>query len=402
MKLRRAMALAAATAVIAPAALLAAPAAYAEGEPTTTSQTETTDPGEATDPGATDPAEENDPVDATDPSETDPGEATDPGATDPSEEEPPTDPGTDPATDPAGDPDPSDTDPSVEEPPTDPGTDPVTDPAGDPDPATDPAVDPGSETDPEGEEDPGQEPVDPEPGTEPGDEDPDTDPGEDDWGICENSDLELAVKGLPGKIAAGSGWRQFSLNVYNSSDTDVSDVYYFAGASFDKDGMELIKSRQVTLQAYNEELNTWDDLVDQEGNAVGYVGESSKIEAGYEVDIKLRLNVKASAPAGTAFTLGAGFYTGDEDCAGFADVSYKFEIVAAGTDTEGTKPTEGGKAPVPSEKPTESTVPAVTGALAETGSSSAVPMFALAGGAAVALGVGAMFVVRRRQAGSEA
>nr|WTB33077.1 LPXTG cell wall anchor domain-containing protein [Streptomyces sp. NBC_00830] len=42
------------------------------------------------------------------------------------------------------------------------------------------------------------------------------------------------------------------------------------------------------------------------------------------------------------------------------------------------------------------------GTPAETGSSSAVPMFTLAGGAAVVLGAGAMFILRRRRNGDAA
>jgi len=41
-----------------------------------------------------------------------------------------------------------------------------------------------------------------------------------------------------------------------------------------------------------------------------------------------------------------------------------------------------------------------TGSLAETGSSSALPMIGLTGGLAVALGAGAVFVVRRRKGGT--
>ena len=52
--------------------------------------------------------------------------------------------------------------------------------------------------------------------------------------------------------------------------------------------------------------------------------------------------------------------------------------------------------PVPVTKPAGDTSK-VTGSLAETGSSSSTSMIALAGGAAVVLGAGAMFVVRRRK-----
>jgi LPXTG-motif cell wall-anchored protein len=43
-----------------------------------------------------------------------------------------------------------------------------------------------------------------------------------------------------------------------------------------------------------------------------------------------------------------------------------------------------------------------SGNLAETGSSSALPVIGLVGGVAVVAGAGAMFVVRRRKAGVQA
>ena len=138
------------------------------------------------------------------------------------------------------------------------------------------------------------------------------------------------------------------------------------------------------------------------GYAVGYVGYTDELKPEYEVDIPLRLNVSKSAPVGAGFSLGATIYgDNDDECIGFGDVSYKFQIVSAGTDTDGTKPQEGGKAPVTDEKPSGNT-PEVTGSLAETGSSSALPMISLVGGAAVVAGAGAIFVVRRRKAGVQA
>ncbi|MFI6726561.1 hypothetical protein [Streptomyces atratus] len=50
-------------------------------------------------------------------------------------------------------------------------------------------------------------------------------------------------------------------------------------------------------------------------------------------------------------------------------------------------------------KPADNPTGLVSGSRAETGSLSAVPVFATAGGAAVVLGAGAMFIVRRRRNG---
>ncbi|WP_327369367.1 LAETG motif-containing sortase-dependent surface protein [Streptomyces sp. NBC_01217] len=214
---------------------------------------------------------------------------------------------------------------------------------------------------------------------------------------CEKSDLEISVNGLPGNIARGSGWHTFKMNVYNSSKTTVKSIDYFAGASSAYAGEDyLFKSNQVGLQFLDPDTRTWQKL-DEDGRTIGYVGRSDEIPAGHEVDIPMRLRVEATAPLGAAFTLGVGFYVGDKDCAGVSDVAYKFKIVKSGD--SGSKPQTGGSVPVPSTRPADNPTGRVSGALAETGSSSAVPVFATAGGAAVVLGAGAMFIVRRRRNG---
>lgn len=417
MKLRRAMALAAATAVIAPAALLAAPAAYADGDPaTTTTQSETTDPGEATDPdaatdpGATDPDTETDPAtdpdgesDPTDPDPSDTDPATDPD----SETDPGTDPATDPETDPSGD-DPSDTDPATDpDGDTDPATDPEADPSGD-----DPATDPDGETDPADDEDPAKDPED-EPGE---DEDPATDPGE--FEPCEPvfdedgdmidaaSALQLDINGLPGKIVAGSGWHNFQMTASNPTDEALGEVRWIAFVDnyTDSDNEKDWLSQYVDLQYLNQDTKTWKPISDFE-----FMGKT-ELGAQDVVDIQLRLNIDAKAPAGDSFALGFGAYLdSDEECYRQSMAAWDFTVLAPGSDN----PNPGKPKPVDPPKQDEQPVTPkepqggakeipVTGSLAETGSSSAVPMFALAGGAAVAVGVGAMFVVRRRKAGSEA
>ncbi|MFI8831234.1 LAETG motif-containing sortase-dependent surface protein [Streptomyces afghaniensis] len=329
MKLRRAMAAAAATAVIAPVALLAAPAAYATDEtspsPSTSASESATETPPAPSTSASESATQTPPAPSTSASE------------------------------------------SATQTPPAPSTS-----------ASDSATPAPSTSEPEESESP-----DPEPS------------------VCEDTKVDVSISGLPGKIAAGSGWHKFSLNVLNNSDSTLNDLDFFAGASPDKNGEELFSSKQVQLQAWDPQDKIWVDL-NEGGYAVGYVGYTDELKPDYQVNIPLRLNVKPSAPVGAGFSLGATIYgDNDAECTGFGDVSYKFQIVSAGTDTGGTKPTEGGKAPVTDEKPSGNT-PEVTGSLAETGSSSALPMISLVGGAAVVAGAGAIFVVRRRKAGVQA
>jgi LPXTG-motif cell wall-anchored protein len=220
--------------------------------------------------------------------------------------------------------------------------------------------------------------------------------------LCEDTKVDVSITGLPGKIAVGSGWHKFSLNVLNSSDSTLQDLDFLAGASSDVDGADLFKSKQVQLQAWNPDAKVWENL-DEEGYAVGFVGYTDELKPDYEVNVPLRINVKSSAPVGAGFSLGATIYgDNDAECTGFGEVAYKFQIVAAGTDTDGTKPQEGGKAPVTDQKPDKSNTPQVDGSLAETGSSSALPTIGLVGGLAIAAGAGAVFVVRRRKAGADA
>ena len=326
MKLRRAMAAAAATAVIAPVALLAAPVAYATDETTPTPSTSVSEsaPETSPSPSVSESTPETTPTPSASVSESAPEASSSPSAS-----------------------------------------------ASESSPAP-------TASEPEESESP-----DPEPS------------------VCEDTKVDVSISGLPGKIAAGSGWHKFSLNVLNNSDSTLNDLDFFAGASPDKNGEELFTSKQVKLQAWDPDGKVWVDL-NEGGYAVGYVGYTDELKPEYQVNIPLRLNVSKSAPVGAGFSLGATIYgDNDAECTGFGDVSYKFQIVSAGTDTGGTKPQEGGKAPVTDEKPSGNT-PEVTGNLAETGSSSALPMISLVGGAAVVAGAGAIFVVRRRKAGVQA
>ena len=341
MKLRRTLALAAATAVIGPVVLLSAPAAFAQTETTTTG---TTAPAPTETPSGEPSAATPESTESTE-------SASQTATTTPSETESPE--GVAPET--------------VSPAPT----------ATETESASAKPTPTASET--EDEEEGDDEPLD----------------------ACEPRPLELSINGLSGKIARGSGWDRFTFTIYNDSKKTVKNVAFFAGAAADEAGEKLFTTKQVRLQALNEADGTWEDIEDL-GSSSGYVGEADGIKPGYEVDIDLRLKVEASAPVGAGFSLGGGLVFGDEleavPC--FQDVAYKFQIVDAGNGG-GAEPQEGGKIPVPTTKPAGDTAE-VTGNLAETGSSSSTPAIALAGGAAVVLGAGAMFVVRRRRNGDAA
>ncbi|MFJ1745387.1 LAETG motif-containing sortase-dependent surface protein [Streptomyces sp. NPDC088116] len=217
--------------------------------------------------------------------------------------------------------------------------------------------------------------------------------------------LSTVVNGLPSKIVAGST-TDFSVRVTNGTDKtmdEVSPFVYFHAT--DKSGYNVIDDA-FHLQWSTAASPAWKKV--DEG---GYAGSISPLKAGSHADVKLRLKVDAKAPAGDGLAFVAGdYFNDDESCGGNFLTEYAFALLAAGSTpgevgdagpgkttprTPNTKP-QGGT----SNTPVSSGTPAATGALADTGSSSVLPQLAAAAGAAVALGAGAIFVVRRRKAGS--
>ncbi|MEV6424070.1 hypothetical protein [Streptomyces sp. NPDC051662] len=356
MKLRRAMAVAAATAVIAPAAFFSAPAAFA------------TD-GESTPPPATSDAPRA------------------PGAPEPTGSET--------------------TGASVPPPAT--GETPEAPEAGDEGPRSDeetPA--PGTEA----FEAEGTKPAKPTPtstgvATEPGDEPSDgpVECVETDEGIFDDQ-LRTSLSGLPERVVAGSGFQSFELNVSNKGEHDYErvDLGVFA-FQIDETSWDL-STGYLTLQYKDPESGVWTPISlgeDDEGS--GYLGYTD-VKAKESFSVDLRLSVAKSAPAGLGYAFSVGVYADDEgNCVSSGDESfYEFEIVAAGTDPgdpNEAKPQEGGKKPIPA-KPAGNIEIKPQGHLAETGSSSVVPVIGMAGGIAIVAGAGVMFAMKRRRSDAAA
>ncbi|MEU7055237.1 LPXTG cell wall anchor domain-containing protein [Streptomyces sp. NPDC046197] len=221
------------------------------------------------------------------------------------------------------------------------------------------------------------------------------------------SQLTIAVSGLPGKIVAGSGWHTFKLTAANHSDQSLGQVRWLAVV--DNDSMsENEKDWLITyarLEYFNPQSKKWESIAQEFGNGV-YFGETP-LGPKQTVDIQLRVDITAKAPVGDGFSVGFGGYVDQEkNCVHSAFDSYEFTVLKPGSSNDnpgeakpggkGTKPA-GGKEPQGGAKE----IPP-TGSLASTGSSSALPMIGLVGGAAVVAGAGAIFVVRRRKAGADA
>ncbi|WP_030254325.1 LAETG motif-containing sortase-dependent surface protein [Streptomyces violens] len=336
MKLRRALTAAAATAVLAPAALLAAPAAYAtEGDPTTPPSASPSEVPEEPAPSANAPETE---APTEEPSES--AEPTPP----PSEEEPTTEP--------------SASAPTTEEP-----TEGTTEK-----PTGTPSATP-SET-------PTEEPV------------------------CEKESEEAAItttlRGLPSQVVAGSGWHNFTFRATNVSEQAMKSVdAYVMLSAIDKDDFDDV-SHLLTVQWLDEASGTWHTIGDE-----GYFASTADLASGEYSDAKLRLKVDAKTPGSYGFAFAIGAYHDEKDVCGFSEGSeYEFDVLVAGS-KPGTVPPAtgkpGGKKPSkPAPQGGMKELP-VSGKLAETGSSSALPMIAAVAGVTMAVGAGAIFVVRRRK-----
>ncbi|MCX4857655.1 LPXTG cell wall anchor domain-containing protein [Streptomyces canus] len=334
MKLRRALAAAAATAAIAPLALFAAPTAFAEGSPTPTAAEST-------------PAGENTP---TDPESTPADPATTPD---------------DPATTPAG----SSPSTSVSSSATA-SSSASTSPSGSATASSSPSASESGE--------PSEEcPVD-----------------EDDEPIVDFSDvLHSSLTGLPESVVAGSGWTNFTFNVSNSGDDTIQNIVPFVSVEAASWGLEDYYDGLLTLQV--KKGGSWVDVAEEPGEGGAF--NTFSLDGGKSLSYDLRVKVDRKVPSAVGIAIGLAAYQDDKGCWISEDENYGFyyfEVLPAGSDAgkpNDAKPQTGGKKPI-----SVSNVD-VDGQLAETGSSSALPVLGLVGGFAVVAGTGVVFAVKRRK-----
>ncbi|MGW6539716.1 LAETG motif-containing sortase-dependent surface protein [Streptomyces sp. NPDC055051] len=247
----------------------------------------------------------------------------------------------------------------------------------------------------------------------------------------EDSALSFSLTG-PEKIAAG-GSGVFTLSLSNVSDRDLDDVQAFPGAALfdglDENGKPLDREDlhepvdRPTVEWSSEDVLEWTPITDEFDAA-----EFGGIDKGHTSEVKLRITVDGDTSATLgALNSGAMYWNEDGSC-GISDevVGTWFDVTGTdkGEPTPSEKPTAETESPSPEPSPSTSTPTpaatsttsttsggnttaqggssntAVSGELAETGSSDAMPKLAAAAGAALALGVGALFLARRRKAGA--
>ncbi|TJZ52957.1 cell wall protein [Streptomyces piniterrae] len=357
MKLRRALTAVAATAVIAPAALMAAPAAYAtdpQTESSASAEPTTAPDGEQT--GGT-----------TAPSETPAGDGTAPDEN--------TDAGTEGGTD-AG---------------TDAGAGTGGETGGDTTPGG--PASPSGDTKPTAPAEPTAKP------TEPGD------PSDDEDCKVDAADIKVTVGNLPSKLVAGGSWSQFTVKLANTTDRTLDEVYpvIYAVPLEDFDHPKT----QLDLEYQNPDTGEWTSFDEwTDGEYFGWF----QLDARQTAELTLRIRADKGAKPGDGFALVAGDYSNKDGSCGWSEEQwYDFTILPASSKPgkippakpgkPGNKPgTHGGAKPVDNAKPKDGLgkLP-VTGNLAETGASSALPVIGMVGGIAMAVGAGAIFVVRRRK-----
>ncbi|MER5751637.1 LPXTG cell wall anchor domain-containing protein [Streptomyces sp. NPDC002088] len=228
----------------------------------------------------------------------------------------------------------------------------------------------------------------------------------DEDGVDADSQLSLSVDGLPGKIVAGSGWHNFKLTAANHSDTSLGTVQWLAiidNDSLSDDEKDWLGT-YAKIEYFNPKTKAWESIADEIGNGF-YFGET-ELGPKETVGIKLRVDITAKAPAGDGFTVGLGGYVdAEKNCVHSSYSLYEFTVLKPGSSNDDpgeAKPGKGDK-PAGGKQPQGGAdeIPA-TGSLASTGSSSALPVIGLVGGVAVVAGGGALFMVRRRKVDAQA
>lgn len=214
--------------------------------------------------------------------------------------------------------------------------------------------------------------------------------------------LTTVITGMPSTVVAGKKV-YFTFRVTNGTgktmDQLIPSVYIRVTS---RSGHKLL-DYLVHLQRWSAASSTWKNV-----DVEHYMEKIKPLKAGAQVDVRMRFTIDASAPASTGATQVAGnYWNTDGTCGRSASSSGPdFAIAVAGTKLGKpgrTDPAEPGatKPRTSDVKPRSGTSAGpVNGSLAATGSSSAPSQLALASGAALVVGAGAMFVVRRRKAGA--
>ncbi|MEU8521576.1 LPXTG cell wall anchor domain-containing protein [Streptomyces sp. NPDC048577] len=217
---------------------------------------------------------------------------------------------------------------------------------------------------------------------------------------CVDESTFVTVLTGPKKVVAGTT-ADYSLKITNGTGKvlDQAGAYAFV-TGFNADTFKDL-DRYLDLKWSSAASPKWRSVDEEEGIDLG------RLNPGARADIKLKLTVDATSPAGRGLMFAVSGYDGEDGSCGLSQESVlEFDIAAKSKkplpDSSGGNTGTTGQGGTSSTPVTTTGTTGTTGSLAKTGSGDAVPQIALAGGAAVVLGAGAMFVVRRRKADSRA
>ncbi|MEI7034420.1 hypothetical protein [Streptomyces pratensis] len=244
-------------------------------------------------------------------------------------------------------------------------------------------------------------------------------------GIPDEERGKTSLHGLPSKIVAGSGWHDFTYRVTNVSEVKVmeTDISLYLGTADPK--LDDIAQLAVTVEWFNSTTDAWKPIEGEGADAFGNneFATVKSLKPGEYADAAMRIKVGDQAQPGAGYFFTIGHSYGEDGQCGFDEISqFDFTVLAPESDPGKVEDSEGTPGKVDEKEDAENegaagrggdagtgNTPApqgeldvipVSGRLAATGSSSALPTAAALSGAAVVLGAGAVFVVRRRQGGS--
>ncbi|MFG2642650.1 LAETG motif-containing sortase-dependent surface protein [Streptomyces sp. NPDC048370] len=219
-------------------------------------------------------------------------------------------------------------------------------------------------------------------------------------GVRDN-DVTAKLSG-PEEVKAGTSV-DVTLRLTSNLPTSFDSFHLFSSTAWYQLGaFDNPNDKYLTVRWFNEATGRWEKSKNNVNPPAG------KPKKGVPADIKLRLTVDARAEVGSVYVMAIGKFKSADDCVvtdtELLTINVEPKGATPGPGTGGSSGSGGGTGNPGTPQGGSSTAPVSTGGgpLAETGSDSALPQLALAGGAAVALGAGAMFVVRRRRAGTDA
>ncbi|MFH8567332.1 LAETG motif-containing sortase-dependent surface protein [Streptomyces sp. NPDC017993] len=235
-------------------------------------------------------------------------------------------------------------------------------------------------------------------------------------GIPEEERGKTALRDLPSKIVAGSGWHEFAYRVSNVSTVTLqeTDVTLYLGTADPE--IDDVSELAVTVEWFNPHSRAWKPVEGEgaEWNDNQDFATVGSLRPGEYADARMRIKIAKNAEAGAGYFFTTGHSYGEDGQCGYDEISqFDFTVLPAGTEPGKVEDAKG-KPGSTDEKDRPAKAKAATsrghhapqgglaelpvsGNLAETGASSALPTAAAIGGAAVVAGAGAIFAVRRRR-----